>query len=159
VIADIPECLRSQRPSNSSPTVSSLPQYLPALRTGARWIYPREDVVLQRFAAQGARRRWTRYSSDLQIYRITSGDSWSQRALAKRYLRVGTTAWKAVVIAFCAAFVLQTHPCPGVISSSSAPCWLQAPDASSIKIIRRATVSCDGGACSALLLPLEAIKP
>jgi tetratricopeptide (TPR) repeat protein len=33
------------------------------------------------------------------------------------------------------------------------------PDASSIKIIRRATVSCDGGACSALLLPLEGIKP
>ncbi len=33
------------------------------------------------------------------------------------------------------------------------------PDASSIKIIRRATVSCDGGVCSALLLPLEAIKP
>ena len=33
------------------------------------------------------------------------------------------------------------------------------PDASSIKIIRRATVSCDGGTCSALLLPLEALQP
>ena len=33
------------------------------------------------------------------------------------------------------------------------------PDASSIKIIRRAIVSCDGGTCSAVLLPLEALQP
>jgi tetratricopeptide (TPR) repeat protein len=33
------------------------------------------------------------------------------------------------------------------------------PDASSIKIIRRATVSCDGTGCDAVLLPLDNLQP
>jgi hypothetical protein len=33
------------------------------------------------------------------------------------------------------------------------------PDVSSVKIIRRATVSCDGTGCSAVLLPVESLQP
>ena len=33
------------------------------------------------------------------------------------------------------------------------------PDVSSVKIIRRAKVTCDGAGCSAVLLPVESLQP
>ena len=87
-------CWRNRRPSNNSLTVSSPQQYLPALRSGAKLIYLREGGALPRPAAQGARRRWTQYSSVLQIYRITAGHSWSQELWQKDTCGSGRTAWK-----------------------------------------------------------------